>query len=539
MIAAARLALLVLVAAVAIFFRLHRIDEVPPGLFIDEAQDAVDAESIRRGEAFPVMVEAGQVKGRTREPMLHYLMAGVFAVAGTSTRSIRLTVGLIGIATVVLTFLLCQRLFGTRIAALAALLLAVSRWHVTMSRVGVRAVLTPLFIVLALLALDRLVRRRTLAAALAFGAVMGLGFYTYIAFWIVPVALGASAAVALAARSVRLQRSDTRLALAALASFLIALGPLLHYAATRPDFFFARSLRLSTPLREGNDRAAELFDHVQQALFQLHLRGDNAPMYNIAGEPLLDPIMGVAFLVGLYGLVKTLPRRPAMHFTVLVFWLLPLVPAILAFPFGSAAMRSIGAVLAVCLLAAFGLDTAARALARRSPLASLAFLAVALAAIAAWNYRSYFQVWGSRADVAGSYSADVTRFFALCADLAENTDVYLSPYMYHTPNFRFLRLERPVPFHLLDGEAALVARAPAARDRVFVVDSPPVTAMIQSLYPEHQVVARYAVWGRRDGVVLRVGAGQLERELTPAEKAEAELWLGRMRGDFEAMARDW
>jgi 4-amino-4-deoxy-L-arabinose transferase-like glycosyltransferase len=538
-IAARRVALLVLVAAAAIFFRLHRIDEVPQGLFIDEAQDALDAAAIRRGESFPVMVEAGQVKGRTREPMLHYLMAGVFAVAGTSTHSIRLTVGLIGIVTVVLYYLLCDRLVGTRVAALAALFLAFSRWHVTMSRVGVRAVLTPLFIVLASLALERLVRRRSLSAAIVFGAVMGLGFYTYIAFWIVPFALVASTAVALATRSVRLQRSDVRLAAAALASFLIVMGPLLHYAATRPDYYFARSLRLSESLRASDDRGAELLDHVQQALFELHLRGDSAPMYNIPGEPLLDPVMGIVFLAGLYVVLKKFPLHPARHFALLAFWLLPLTPAILASPFGSAAMRSIGSVLSVCAIAAIGLDRVARLVAGRRRLASIALLTAALAGSAAWNYRSYFQVWGQREDIAGSFTPDVTRFYAFSADLAAAADVYLSPYLYNTPNFLFFRLERPVPLQLLDGAAALTASEAQPRDRVFIVDAAPVAAMIQRLYPDHQVVARYAVWGRSDGLVLRVAGGQLRRDLTESEKADAELWIGRMKADFEAMARDW
>jgi 4-amino-4-deoxy-L-arabinose transferase-like glycosyltransferase len=121
--------------------------------------------------------------------MLHYLMAGVFGLSGPTVQSIRLTVALVGITTVALFFWLGVRLFGLHVAFVAALLLAVSRWHVTMSRVGVRAVLVPLLIIVVLLAFQHLVRRRTSTAALLFGAALGAGFYTYPAFWIIPGAL--------------------------------------------------------------------------------------------------------------------------------------------------------------------------------------------------------------------------------------------------------------------------------------------------------------------------------------------------------------
>ena len=126
-----------------------------------------------------------------------YLMAGIFLVAGPTPVTIKLTSALIGIATVIVTWLAASRFFGERAGLCSAALLAVSRWHVTFSRMGFRAILAPLWVSLVALALWWLVRRRTRGAAALFGVVVGAGFYTYPAYWSVPPALALIAAAAL------------------------------------------------------------------------------------------------------------------------------------------------------------------------------------------------------------------------------------------------------------------------------------------------------------------------------------------------------
>ena len=183
---------------VAAGLRLYRLADLPPGLFIDQAQYGLDAYRIARGETFPVFVEGpGGNKERGREPLFMYLMAGIFLVAGPTPVAIKLTSALIGIATVIVTYFAASRFFGERAGLCAAALLAVSRWHVTFSRMGFRAILAPLWVSLVALALWWLVRRRSRGAAVLFGVVVGAGFYTYPAYWSVPPALALVAAVAL------------------------------------------------------------------------------------------------------------------------------------------------------------------------------------------------------------------------------------------------------------------------------------------------------------------------------------------------------
>ena len=130
---------------IAAFFRLWRLDEVPPGFQFDEAYNAADALRVLAGER-PLFFEANG----GREALHVYLIAPFVAVLGPGPFALHLASALIGIVTVALSYLLLRKLLpaGDGSAALAALLLAVSYWHVHFSRYGIRAILLPLLLVL-------------------------------------------------------------------------------------------------------------------------------------------------------------------------------------------------------------------------------------------------------------------------------------------------------------------------------------------------------------------------------------------------------
>ncbi len=538
MTAVCRVFLLVVVALLAAFFRLHQLDRIPPGLFIDEAQDGLDARAIQRGQRLPVMIDIGEgVKGRSREPMFHYLMAGVFAAFGPTVRSIRLTSAVIGSATVVVFFLVCERFVGLRTAFLAGALLAVCRWHVTFSRIGLRAILVPLWIGLTLLALHALARRRTGWAAIVFGITFGLGFYTYYAYWTVPVAL----APLLVLGIWRTRAAHARLAGLGVGAFLVVTAPLIGYAVTKPAYYFTRVLEVTEPLRLAEDRSAVLRDNLQKVLFMMHLRGDWVETYNIAYRPLLDPIMGVAFLVGLFVVLKTIRDDTPVKLGMLLFWLVPLFPAVVSTEVPSG-MRALGAVLATCLIAAVGLNVVTELGAQggqRWRWTAGAVPALALMSCGALNYRAYFIEWGRSEAVARAYTVDVVRFFAYCADLADRHDVYMSPYVYHSPNVRFLNLDRQAPLRLIDGDTAFTAAGADDRDRVFVCEAPGINAVIEKLYPEHETLGNYAVYGAHSGRIVRIAKQRLLASLTAEQRQESAYWVNKMLTDFRERTRKW
>ena len=536
-----RLLLFAGVVLLAAFFRLHQLDTIPPGLFIDEAQDGLDASAIQHGEHFPVYIEGGTVKGRSREPLFHYVMAGVFAAFGTTVTTIRLTSALIGIVTVAVFFLLCERLFGLRVAFIAATLLAVCRWHVTFSRIGLRAITLPLCIVLALVAFSALLRRRTAPSALIFGATLGLGLYSYPSYWIVPAALAVLLLMALWRERRVPVCSVAFVSVLAAGAFLVTAAPLIVYAMRKPDYYFARAVETADPLPEADGSIFTVRDNLQRVLFMLHFRGDRQARHNLPGRPLLDPIMGVAFVIGLYVSLRTLPTDPPRKLGVLLFWLLPLLPSAVTSA-APHAMRSLGAVPAVCLISAMGISAVMDAAGRSAALRAARFpslLAVAvLAIVTAWNYDDYFREWGHDRVVAEEFSGDIPRFFSYCADLAKENDVYVCPYVYYSPNIQFLSLARQAPLKLIDSEAAFGTDGIAQRDRVFICEEPAVNMLVEKLYPGSEKLGNYSTYGAHTGRMYRVRKEALTR-LSAAEQSEIRYFVGTMIANFQVRSRKW
>jgi 4-amino-4-deoxy-L-arabinose transferase-like glycosyltransferase len=497
---------LVAVVALASFFRLYDLGATPPGLFGDEAADANVAAAIRRGEHFPVYVEE-ETKWGSREPLFHYLMAAVFSVAGETPLAVRLTAASIGIATVPLAWWLYRMHLGTSIAFLGAALLAVCRWHVTASRLGLRAVLIPLWVVLTLLAASALWRRRTIASALLLGAVVGTGFYTYPAYWLMPPLLAAGLAC-----GARRGRPPLALAVLALGAALLAAAPLIRYAAEKPEYFFGRATR--TLGAGGGESEPSYRDGMMRVLFMLHLRGDENARHNLPGRPLLDPVSGVFFLLGLAGALRALAHNrgaPAVFAALIVLWLAFLLPSAVT-DSAPHALRTLGAVPAVCAIAALGIHRAALA----PPFGARAWsrFALCLAAVlaaGAWNYRDYFQQWARSPAVAAAFNSDAVAFFARLADLAERHDVYAAADLRDAPQARFLARARRARLRPLD--AGAFAAAGADRDRIYVVATPLLNGLVLDLYPGAEVLLRYSSEGRADGRVYLVRRQRLRPEL--------------------------
>ena len=162
--------------------RLAWLGSVPAGLSHDEAVKGYDAWSILRtgrdqyGERFPLVFRG---IGDQREALLPYLIVASEAVLGPTDVAVRLPTALAGIALVGGVFFLARETFGARAGLVAAALLAVSPWHVQVSRLAFRAGLLPLATVLGLWLLLRALRRgRGMFAA---GLLLGLGLHTYLA----------------------------------------------------------------------------------------------------------------------------------------------------------------------------------------------------------------------------------------------------------------------------------------------------------------------------------------------------------------------
>jgi hypothetical protein len=184
--------------ALAVYLALAMAHLDLPGLYYDEALDAVPAMQFTLGQTlddFAAVRLAGREWPLTVMPYVGatttYLLIPVFMLFGPGLAPLRLTLIALGALTLLLAWAVVRKLFDARIAGLAALLLAVSPAYVFWSRMGafISLPLVPLSLGLlwALYQWRETEKARYLSVA-AF--CLGLGLTTKILFvWLIP-ALG-------------------------------------------------------------------------------------------------------------------------------------------------------------------------------------------------------------------------------------------------------------------------------------------------------------------------------------------------------------
>ena len=184
------LVLLIIVLCIATFFRLWKLNEIPPGLYPDVAINGNEAlESLKTGN-FKLFYP----ENNGREGLMMWLIAISFSIFGVSIWSIKIVSTIIGILTVLGLYLLTKELFSfntptfqhsntpTIIALLSSFFLAISFWHTNFSRIGFRAILLPFILVFSFYFLFRGLRTKKTHNFIISGLFFGLGFYTYISF---------------------------------------------------------------------------------------------------------------------------------------------------------------------------------------------------------------------------------------------------------------------------------------------------------------------------------------------------------------------
>jgi hypothetical protein len=325
------------ILTVGIFLLFYRLGEVPRDMTSDHAEKWIDALHVVDGN--PRIFFPGN---GGREALQFFLMALAVPFAGVSYLTIKLVTASVAIFSLPFVFLLGRSLFGTQVALLATALMAISRWRLTISRIGLRYTFTPVFGAALLYLLFRALKDRRRRDFLLCGLVLGIAQYTFTSFRVIPVAIVGCLAIALAVdvwrrESVgRVHRLVVDSALLFLVAALTAM-PMLRYALDDPAGFGQRGATRMfgdpgmEPLR---DPIGAFLGNLKNALLMWNWRGDVQWGQHIPGIPVLDPITGALFVLGCaYAVYRLLRYRelPYLYLAVITFG--ALLPSILALAF--------------------------------------------------------------------------------------------------------------------------------------------------------------------------------------------------------------
>ncbi len=490
--------LIVSATLVAAVLRLVKLGDIPYGVHPDEAQIGTDAFRISADRWIGVYSHAA-----LGVPTLNaYLTWPGIWLLGHTAFSLRLPLALVGLAAVPLLYALVRVSYGRIEAFFAALLLAISYWHVFYSRVAHSSISYPTVMLAALLCimlgLRRGLRWPWFAAG---GALLGLGIYAYNVDAIVIAAVAAFLAIMTALRWRRrepMRRWSAAMAVTGAAALVVAL-PFLWYVSD-PDAYYWKHIddyRDTGVTRTQEYRDAGLGGRVRIIGDQLR---DFASSYAWDGHPdIIDanglrPMFDPLFLVLLATGAVIAYRRRREPMVILAVCCIAIVPLPALLQRGSMMREPLGAAPFVMFIAALPLAALWRSVLDadadpgvRSIAAGLAVACVGI--VLELTVRDYFWTWRQAELTRYVYHSEMTSASVYMATLPKDEYVYFyserHPLYLETRTFLAPGVEGEDRSREFSDRGASIEDIDGGRRAVFVLmgDYLPLLSAIEQRYP--------------------------------------------------------
>jgi 4-amino-4-deoxy-L-arabinose transferase-like glycosyltransferase len=519
------------ITALAAFFRLYRLHQIPPGFQFDQAYYALDALKLLQGE-FAIFFHA---PGKS-EPLYQYLlMPGIALFGADSPLALKITSGIIGVLTIPIVYGITRAIFldssrrmqGQVVALLATFFTAISFWHIFYNRYGERIPLTLLWATLTYWFLWRaLTQKQTRWRAFAFtGLFTGVTLYTYPSARVVPIAI-----VLLIAYALLTDRSNARdhlkgLMLIAAIAFIVFL-PLGVYYLQNPNDFISHSAQVSIFVPHGavsDNVPLELSKNALKLLGMFFVAGDAGVLRNLPYRPVFDPFVGGLFVVGVIAwVVQLFSHRSAsierLRAVFFVVWLgLALGLSLISDDAPNNGRILIGLPVVMMLPAWGAWEIWARL---RSPIlrsVAIGLMIVILSFNALQSYRDYFVVFANSPETYYAFDTDKVELSDWINRNAQVNQMFLAPLL--AQNGTISLLTRYAPLKSFESRDTMVLPSRASGKDALMVFPYEQEKKIQTLSERlGSLGSRQNILGSNGGtlaLVYRVPASNLPDENDP------------------------
>ncbi|MFN2136457.1 MAG: glycosyltransferase family 39 protein, partial [Candidatus Promineifilaceae bacterium] len=459
------------------------------------------------------------------------LTAAIINLTGLPNSHLALKVGtaLFGLVAIPFTFLLGSLLYGRLVGLAAAFLLAISHWHVAITRVGLRFPFTAAFATPVLYFFLRALAHNRRNDWLLAGLFLGIGLHTYTAMRVLPLISAVLLALTLIHDGMRrLRKAQLRVgdswtrgfwlnSLLFLVFVLLLLTPLLRYMTDDPASVWIRSTSRAIPETPQTTAviAEQFLRNVYNAALMFNVRGDVVAMNTIPYEPVLGLVTGALFILGLaYLLWRLLVNRDPRSLLLLIILFFLLLPSILSLAYpgeNPSVVRTGGAPPAVMIIAAVpfvAIPTRMSASGSSAAKAAARLMVIALSLIAiVYNANWYFHDYDENI----LYSiGNATELGAVLADFEAQGATVANAYHIPYPHWIDTRAIGINAGHVRWDNAVEVEDLPAhvygARPRLYLVnkDDAEALAALQQMFPDGSIERYDSSRFGRDFFIFRV-----------------------------------
>ena len=348
--------LLILLAALGL--RVWHLGTLPEGVWIDEADNAAGVSRLLHMPFQPIQ----PTDFNTLPPLHPYVMAFFFWIGGNTLTDIRLASAVFGIMTVLGVYLIGRRVGGPPLGICAALLTTVAQWDIDFSRFGVATIAAPGSLSLALAAFCVAMLRPTRLWFAVTGLLLGFSLLSYYGAFSVAT-VGAYGVLAVRLVTDRYYRRKAWPAVLLLpVGMLVAAAPLLTAIGLDAGYALGRlnQTSLFSQYPDWPHRLSGLRANLHAHLLMFTIVGDGNGRHNFPGAPMLDPVTGACFLLGLGMCIRGI--RHWFSQLVLLWLATSMLSGIFSVDFEAPqAARTVGAIPPLMLMAALPLAALARA----------------------------------------------------------------------------------------------------------------------------------------------------------------------------------
>lgn len=316
-----------LILLVGVFFRLYKIGSVPFGLNHDTALGGLVAMDIWQKLPYYIPYYHGWVSGT----FYHYYLGLNFYLFGVNASTLILASVAIGVFTLPIFYLLARKLQDKLSATFSLFFLAISGWHITMSKAGWTVILTPFIQCLFFLSFYLALTKNSLRFWIFSGITLALALNTYEAARITVIIFLVVFIFWACKNKLKIKLILPKLVIFSLV-FMIFIYPLFDFAIHNWKSYNSRAnfLFVGNRIKETNS-LTPLVDNLKISFGMLHSRANGDDFF--INEPLLEKIPGYFFFFGLIYLIFNLKKLES--FFILSWFFLGFIPGVLTVPNGN------------------------------------------------------------------------------------------------------------------------------------------------------------------------------------------------------------